>query len=411
MMLTQNQETKINALRGRAIVIGVICCILAGVGGAVNGIFSEDTSLLTGIWQPFFVAFILCFGLAASNLALVMLHHLCGGAWSYTLQRIAEAGARTLPFFGLMSVVVLGGAVFFTDIYPWMDQARIDAHPIIAEKTALLNPTAYVAFTAVFFVVLIGLSLAFNSWSKKLDETGDVKNITKMKRFAAPGLILYVLFMTLAATMWTMSLEPEWFSTIYGAWMISGYALTIVAFNIIVLSYLDKEPPIVEKVTTRTYHHLGNYLLGFTIFWTYVSFSQFLIIWNGNLPEEIGWYLHRSGNALNILTVALMAFHWLVPMLILLIRRNKTQLQILRKIAFYILAVRILDMYWNLVPSFEGHASTLNLFMLLLVALASLGVAGVWLFFFLGELKKRPLLPLHDPREELMFLKDIHGHA
>ena len=160
MMLTKNQETKINGLRGKALVVGVLCCILAIVGGAVNGIASEDTGLLTGIWQPFFVAFILCFGLAASNLALVMLHHLCGGAWSYTLQRIAEAGSRTLPFFFALGGVVLLGAVYLTDIYSWTDPAHVAAHPIIGQKTALLNRPVFTLFFFVFFGALLLLMKA-----------------------------------------------------------------------------------------------------------------------------------------------------------------------------------------------------------------------------------------------------------
>src|SRR5690606_28183577 len=155
--------------------------------------------------------------------------------------------------------------------------------------------------------------------------------IAKMKFWAAPGLILYVISMTFAATHWAMSLEPEWFSTIYGAWLIGSYALTVVAFSTIVLSYLAQEPPLRDLVTSKQYHHLGNFILGVTVFCAYTSFSRCLLIWNANLPEEIGYYLRCSGGGLTEMSVFLMVAHWIFPMALLLIRNHKTNIAKLRR--------------------------------------------------------------------------------
>jgi hypothetical protein len=341
-----------------------------------------------------------------------MLHHLCGGAWSFMLQRIGEAASRTLPFLFVLGVLVILVGAWTSLLYPWRDPAHIEHYPIVANKGAFLNLGTFTACFFLYWAIWLTLMFFFNKWSRNLDRTGDLNIIGRMQVVAAPGLILYVLSLTFAGTHWFMSLEPEWFSTIYGAWLIAGYNLTIMSFCAITLTYLAQEGPVAGAVTARHYHHIGNFLLGFGIFWAYASFSQFLIIWNGNLPEEIGYYLHRSGGGLTLLTVLLIVLVWLVPFFRLLMRHNKTNPQKLRNIAYFILAVRLIDLYWNIVPSYEGHHSIIRPFMVLMVLLASAGLMGLWLWVFLGQLKKMPVLPQQDPRREFNFLKDeAHGHA
>ena len=170
--------------------------------------------------------------------------------------------------------------------------------------------------------------------------------------------------------------------------------------------------PLSEKLSSQIYLHYGNFLLGFTIFWSYLSFSPFLIIWNGNLPEEILWYLDRSGGGLTLITIFLIAFVWFAPMFALLMRHNKTNPNTLRKIAIWILITRFIDMYWNVVPSFENNHSRISILTLIAVVLGVAGIGGIWLWVFLHELKKRPILPKNDPRDELMFLKEkAHSQA
>ena len=196
----------------------------------------------------------------------------------------------------------------------------------------------------------------------------------------------------------------------YTPWLIANYNLTVIPFCIILLSYFDQESPLKDAVTTRQYHHLGNFTFGFTIFWSYVSFSQFLIIWNGNLPEEDVWYLHRSGGSLNLIIGVLAIFAWLTPLFLLLVRQNKQVVPTLRKIAYFVLAMRTVDIYFNIAPSFKGAEHNINFVLVALYAAAIVGFGGFFLNLFFAELKKRPLLPQQDPRRELHFLRDAH-HA
>lgn len=415
-MLTDAQLAKIKTVQGKALAV-------AAGGFAVALLFGLFSGAL---FQGLLIGYLLVFGLGISGLALVMLHHLCGGSWSFVAQRIAEACSRTLWFlFALGIPVILGGALVggkfnLLTIYPWAspDFLARPENEYIAHmshlKHGFLNFNMFALCYFVYFGLWLTLTFLYNKWSVDLDRTGDPKLISKMKVVAGFGCVIYVVSMTFAATHWAMSTDPTFFSTIYGAWMIASGALSMMCFCVIMLNFLSGEGPLSHKISSQIYHHFGNFMLGFTIFWSYLSFAPFLIIWNGNLPEEIRWYIDRSdgGGPLTAITVVLIACVWFGPMFALLMRKNKTNPIKLRRIAIYILCTRVLDMYWSVAPSFENNHGHLN-FITVICALASIaGIGGLWLWVFFNELKKRSILPQQDPREELMFLKDkAHSHA
>lgn len=407
-MLSEQLEQKVDGLRAKALLVGVVATALALAGGLVASFTGTDAGLERAL-QPFVIAFMFVLGFSVSGLSVVMLHHLCGGAWSFMIQRICEAASRTLPFVFVLGLIVLVGGAAFTGLYPWTSEEYLKAHHIVELKTPFLNVGVYTLGYLVYFGIWMALMLGYNKWSKQLEATGDTRYIAKMQFWAGPGLILYVVTMTLASTHWTMSLEPEWFSTIYGAWLIAGFNITIISFAIVMITFLAQDDPIKSKITTRHIHHLGTFLCGFVIFWSYVSFCQFLLIWNANLPEEIGWYLKREGG-LVWMTRFLIVFHWLIPMMLLFQRPVKRNPLTLRRIAFFLIAMRVVDLYWNIVPSFPGNHQTINFSMVVLVLLAVAGIGGLWFWLFLGELKRRPLLPENDPRATFHFLKDTQHH-
>lgn len=415
-MLTDAQLAKIKTVQGKALVVAAGGFAVALLLGLFSG----------AVLQGLLIGYLVIFGLGISGLGLVMLHHLCGGSWSFVAQRIAEACARTLWFLFILGIpVILGGALLggkfnLLTIYPWAS-ADFLARPeneLIAHmshlKHGFLNFKVFALCYFIYFGLWLTLATLYNKWSLELDRTGDPKLIAKMKTIAGFGCVIYVVSMTFASTHWGMSTDPTFFSTIYGAWTIAGYALTMMCFCVIMLTFLSNEGPLSHKISSQIYHHFGNFMLGFTIFWSYLSFSPFLIIWNGNLPEEIRWYLDRSdgGGVMTAMTVFLIAFVWFGPMFSLLMRKNKTNPIVLRKIAFYVIATRFVDIYWNIAPSFEGNHSHLNIATFICSLASVAGIGGLWLWVFFNELKKRSILPQQDPREELMFLKDkAHSHA
>lgn len=409
-MFTESQNSKIELLRQRSLMMALLGLGIAIIGGLLIG-FLGDVGLAK-VFQPLTIAFMTVFGLTIGSLALMMLHHLCGGSWSFIILRITEAGSRTLPVFFVVAVVILLGAAWLTNFYPWTDANYVAENYAVKYKAPFLNLPVFTITFLVCFAIWWFLSQFFTSSSKRLDTVGDESTVLWLIRLSGPGIILFVLTVTIASTHWTMSLEPNWFSTIYAVWLIGGYALTIIAFCAIALSYLKDAPGYEQLVSKKHFHHLGNFLLGFTIFWAYTSFSQFLIIWSGNIPDPISFYLRRSDGGLVFLTVFMIVFVWLVPMFLLLIRENKTNHITLRYIAYYVLVMRVVDMYWNIAPSFPDHHNRINLLTLLLTLTALAGLCGLWLWVFLGELKKQPLLPQQDPRKAGYFLhQDGEHHA
>ncbi|HNR31244.1 MAG TPA: hypothetical protein PKI11_10175 [Candidatus Hydrogenedentes bacterium] len=402
-MFTDTLKGGINDVRRTALLIGVAGLLFS----LLALVFSPAR-----FFQSWLVAYVLVFGLAAGGLFGVLLRHLAGGAWSVVIQRLCEAASRTLWVFApLFLLLFLLGKNY---LYPWTDPAYVADHHVVANKTAYLNTPFFLARFVVYFAVWGALAWVCSHWSARLDATGDARYAVWMRRLSAPAMIVMFLTMTLAATDWGMSTEPEWFSTIYGPLWIVSQGLSILALCIIAITYMDSEPPLAQAMNHRQYLNLGNLLLAFTVLWSYISFSQYLIIWSGNLPEEIGWYLKRDGGGLTGITVILSLFHFLVPMIVLLFRQTKEGVLELRRIAYLLLVMRVVDVYWNLVPSFAGHANRIDLSTTLFVIAAVAALGGLWLWHFLGELLKRPLLPVNDPRAEMLLLKETreaHGHA
>jgi hypothetical protein len=295
-------------------------------------------------------------------------------------------------------------AIGVYDLYPWTPGGAQASHPIVQAKVAFLNVTGFRARSIIYFGIWIGLASLLNRHSSQQDHDGDPRHSLYLRWISGPGLVVYVLTMTFAAIDWGMTLEPEWFSTIYGAIFIVGQGLATIAFSILILSKLADNEPHASVMSVDYYHHLGSLMCGFVVLWSYVSFSQYLITWSGNLPDEIPWYLHRMGTALNTVAIILILFHFMLPMFILFQRRVKRAVGGLIFMAAWVFLARFVDVYWLIKPAFTP--SRLGLHILDFAAVFAIG--GVWLALFAGNLRKYPVLPLHDPRME-EALGGAHG--
>lgn len=213
-----------------------------------------------------------------------------------------------------------------------------------------------------------------------------------MRAVSGPGIVAYGMGMTFASVDWAMSLEPHWFSTIYGVMFIVGQGLATLAFAVIVSAWLSRQEPFGRWITADHFHDLGKLLFAFVMLWAYVAFSQYLIIWSGNLAEETPWYVHRSGHGWDTVAKVLVGLHFVLPFAVLLSRRAKRNVAVLSKVALVIFLLRLVDLFWLVIPAF--HPDGLYLHWLYLTAPVAIG--GLWVWLFVGQLKGRPLISLQD---------------
>jgi hypothetical protein len=331
--------------------------------------------------------------------AILMMHHLTGGWWGYPIRRLLEAGSRT---FSVMALLFLPIVIWMKQIYPWVNPADdMAGDPNYHFKLVYLNPNFFIVRAIIYFAILMGLAHFLNKWSREQDSTGDPRLAKYLEGISGPGLILWGMAVSFSMIDWVMSLEPKWFSTIYGMiFMIVG-ALTAMSFVIFVLRRLvddDRGREIKEKVTPGQFNDLGNLMLAFTMLWAYLSFSQFLIIWSGNIKDEIPWYMTRAFGTWGKLAVFLIILHFALPFLLLLQRNIKRRVHRLSTVAAMMILVSIVDVYWLIVPAYEKDGAHLGSLVWDIFYLVVIGF--IWIATYFWQLGKMPLLPLHDPRFE-----------
>jgi len=383
-------DPRLKTMQTRFLAVGVVGIIAALGMGLLN---REDSSF----FQGYLLVFLFWNGLTLGCMNVLMVHHIVAGGWGFVVQRILEAGTRNLWWMPLLFLPMM--YPLFTgdvNIWPWTNQEFMDGNAVVASKKAYLNDWFFVGRTVLYFSLWLALVYCLNGWSKKLDSTNDQNLTVGLRRVSSIGLVIYVLSITFAATDWGMSIEPEWFSTIYPPIHIAGYALSALVFCIMMLAVVHKIRPLADVMSNEYFVQLGGLTLGITIVWSYFSFSQFLITWSGNLPEEIGFFLHRTDNVLIIWATMLIIFHFAIPLLFLLQRLVKHNMRWLLMMAALIFTMRFFDMTYLVKPSFMNNH---NQFPLGLVDIfLFVGIGGIWMSRFFAELAKRPLLPVNDQR-------------
>jgi hypothetical protein len=341
-------------------------------------------------FHSYLFAWVYWVGLAVGCLGIMMVYHLTGGGWGVAIRRLLEAGAGTLPLMAALAVPLLFG---LPAIYAWTDAAAMAADPVLRAKVAYLNVPFFVARMAIYFAAWLTLAFFLRRWSREQDRTGDPRLAERMRKLSGAGIVVLAFTVTFAAFDWVMSLEPHWFSTIFGMLMLAGQGLGALAF-VIAVAYLLSAGEAFRRVLAPTIlNDLGNLLLAFVMIWAYLSFSQLLIIWAGNLPEEIPWYLHRIRGGWNLIAIALAVFYFAVPFLVLLGRRNKRQHRRLATIALGVIVARVLDLFFLIAPEF--YRDGVRVHWLDVAAMA--GVGGLFVTMFVWRLGSLPLLAPNDP--------------
>jgi len=372
-------QPRLNRAQSFAIVIGVL-----GLAACIAGATADYGQFL----HSYLMAFLFWAGVALGCTAIVMLHNMTGGEWGYVIRGLLEAGMRTIPWVALFVLPLLFSLPV---LYEWARPEVVAADEILQSKGAYLNPPFFIARTVGYFIVWIVLAWLLGRWSG-LRNPEDRGAAVRRQRLSAPGILLYALTVTFASVDWAMSLEPHFFSTIYGLMFIIGQVLSAMAFVLLVAGFLTGQEPMARVATKPRLNDLGNLMFAFVMLWAYISFSQFLIIWSGNLPEEITWYTNRLRGGWALLALLLVVFHFAVPFFFLLSRDIKRRARRLQWVAALLIAMRLIDLFWALAPA---HGAELHLHWMDLAA--PLGLGGVWIALFIRQLRKHPLLPAHEP--------------
>lgn len=395
----------------RALIVGLVFAIVAVVLAFLGQ--AQDQLGWDHLLRAWVLGLMLTFGFAVGGLALLMVQYCSGGKWGLLLRRPLEAMSRTLP---LIFVYWVPLAFLQGRLYTWANHGMVDTNfklgllnqtqveaidHAIAWKRPMLNPTMFVVVSVLCFAIWGYYMWRLNSLGLKRDSDSPANTpiwIKKMENISGPGLVVYALTMTAGAIYWVMSMDVTWYSSIYGLLFLVGQGYSVLALSIIVSIGLSKGEPFKTILRQTEQHDLGKFTFAFVMLNIYLAFAQFLIIWSGNLPEEINWYLDRIRGHWGVIITLDFIFHWLIPFTLLLsrdIKRNKKRLVM---VCQWMIFARAWDLFWLIEPNFRDAARNLHFsFGILEYIAVPAAMVGIWVAFFCMQLKSRPLVQVNDP--------------
>ncbi|MCW3055526.1 MAG: quinol:cytochrome c oxidoreductase quinone-binding subunit 2 [Chthonomonadales bacterium] len=374
--------------------IGSVLAVLGGIafiGGAIMlktpaGLFDEKL-----FWQAYFYGWLIWTSYAIGCFGLMLLQTVIRSNWGYPVMRLFEAGAKTLPImFVLFLPILFRGAGF---IYPWADPEMVKHSAVLQYRAGMMNVTWVGIRTLFYFSFWTFFTTILTRWSKLQDESGNEEYAQHRTNWAAAGMVLHVIIVTFAVLDWVMSLEPEWYSTMFGAWFIISQSMAAMSLVTLIGSRgyaADRAPWTKVLVTEVVRKDWGNMLLMLTMVWAYFSLSQWLIIWNGNLPQEIIFYVHRFQGFWLYVGAFIVIFQFFVPFLALLSGKTKRYPGLLSTVALWLMFMRFTDLTWHTLPIFHPQNPVT---MILVGFAAAVAFGGLWFAMFVSFLSKSPLLP------------------
>ncbi len=374
----------IDRIRQRALIAGVV-----GVVICVAGILKSPDRF----FPSYLLAFMFVLGLSLGSLGLLMLQHLTGGNWGIMIRRPLESATRVLAPVAVLFVPIFFGMKYLYTA--WLNAPPAGQEGALSDfQRSYLTPSGFRIRAILYFAIWGVLVFLFNRWSREQDANPEDQALRRrFKVLAGPGIILYVFVMTFAAIDWVMSLSPHWASTIYGFLFVAGQLISSISLMIAIVVLLSRTGPLSGVLQPRHIHDLGKLLLAFVMLWAYFQFSQLLIIWSGNQPEEITFYYSRLHSQWGVVAVLVVIFHFFVPFFLLLSRGLKRNPALLRGVAVGLIIMRLVDLFWYTRPEFTPSALPT-----IWDLAAALALGGLWLFFFAGQLKQLPVLPVGDPK-------------
>jgi len=399
--MSHETDTRVPEIRlgPKAASVERISGVVGGLGLllCVAGFFANSRQF----FQSYLFAFLYWGGFTLGGLAVLLLHNVVGGKWGATSRRFLEAQMRTLPLMFLFLVVLLVG---MKDVYPWTHANLVAENHFLNHRQGYLNVPFFLARVVIYFAVWLFWGLRLNKLSDEQDRTGDPALRERMRAFSAPGLLLFTLTATFAMFDWVLSADTQYYSTVYGAMILIGDILQTFALTIIAIILTSSGDRFGGRINAPILHDLGKLMFAFTIFWAYLSVSQLIITWPANLPQEATWYLDRTTGFWKVLAVTVALSMFVLPFLALLSQDLKKNPRRLIWAAAWILCARAIELFWIVEPPFRNVsassplATSTGFTVYWTDAAAFIGLGGIWLYVFLGQLRRRPLLPLRDPR-------------
>ena len=413
----------ISAWRTRFLIIAVVAAI-----ASLAFAFTHEGR--NHILRAYLLGYMMCFGFAGGGLALLMLQYVSGGKWGLLLRRPLEAMTRTLWLVGLMFVPI---AVLMKHLYQWALYPTAAAtaqalanHAITLEqaltanaKRSMLNPASAIVQTLVIFGVLLLFAFLLNKWSLQRDAdpaAGTQSSFdywrTKTENLSGIGILIYVILLTDGAIVWIKSLDVTWYSSIWGLQFLVGQGYGVLALGILTVILLSRYEPMKTLLRTTEQHDLGKFLFAFVMLNIYLSFAEFLIIWSGNVPDEIPWYLNRIHGGWWYICSLDFICHWLIPFCLLLSRDLKRNKKKMIWLTSFMIFARCVDLFWLIEPNFKDAAGNLHIagnIGILAYITVPVAVLSLWAAYYLTQLTTRPLMNVNDPHLEEM-LEPEHAH-
>lgn len=366
----------------RALAIGAVALL-----ASVWGIFAETPRF----YHAYLTAFAFWTTIALGALFFVMLQYLVAARWSVVLRRLVESIMMSLPLLVVFFIPVAFG---MGDLYEWSHAEAVAHDPLLSHKAPYLNTAFFIIRTLIYFAVWFGIAYALFRSSLAEDSGYDEARRTRTRRIAAGGMVLFALTTCFAAFDWLMSLDAHWYSTIFGVYVFAGGVVGALCVTTLSALYLRRQGVLRDIITVEHYDDLGKLTFAFMIFWAYMAFSQYLLIWYANIPEETVWYTHRWIGSWKVVSLVLVFGNFVIPFLLLMPKAAKRNLPFLAAMSVWLLLMHWVDMFWLVLPNFQHHGAGLSW----LDPIITIGIGGILIGLFQRRLGAHPIVPVGDPQ-------------
>jgi hypothetical protein len=384
-------------IQSRSLIVGLVFSVIAILGALAR---------LDEFLHAYLLSYMAWLGITLGSMAILMLRHVTGGSWGMVIRRIMGAAMRTLPLMAVLFIPIL---LAIPRMYIWAQPLDAIQNQHLREHLqeitkSYLSVRWFVVRAVVYFAIWGILVYFLTKWSARQDHPPIQDNSSRFRALAGPGMILYAFTISFAAIDWVMSLDPSWISTIFGLVILAGQLLSAMCFAVVIERILFRYRPMSELLQPKHVHDHGNLMLTFIMLWAYFAFSQWLIIWSGNLPEEISWYLRRLHGGWGGVGLIVAVFHFAVPFAILLSRPFKRDVTRLVWLAVWLILMRYTDLFWMIEPSFSASFRVTWADIVVPIAMG-----GLWLAYFFRNLRSMPLLPAYDAHAKEVLEPARHG--